>query len=201
MDFAKVPLDQLIRVRGESSLGSLDQTTSPHTFKFQNSKTEYYGGTENGSFHGKGTLVFENGGKFEAVWENGIAVRDGKYTFPDGLDYDEDNWDYCTGLDRRFYVERRNGLKSAGRSNFVDKEVAGVSGFVHKIPENSFDTADGYYLADERRVYTYSGEFLRVADDDEHEFTLKYCRKGADGFVGDKTKWRMNQPKQPSKIL
>jgi len=38
----------------------------------------------------------------------------GKYTFADGLPYEEENWEYCDGYDRRFYTEIKNGLKPAG---------------------------------------------------------------------------------------
>ena len=31
--------------------------------------------------HGKGTLFFENGGKYEATWDNGIATEVFKYIF------------------------------------------------------------------------------------------------------------------------
>lgn len=68
-------------------------------------------------FHGHGVLYFPNGGQFEAEWERGRAVGQGsggEYTFKDGLKYEEDNWQYCDGLDRRFYSEICNGIKPAG---------------------------------------------------------------------------------------
>lgn len=39
----------------------------------------------------------------------------GHYTFSDGLQYEETDWDYCDGYDRCFYTERRHGLKPAGK--------------------------------------------------------------------------------------
>lgn len=42
-------------------------------------------------------------------------VFQGQYTFADGLEFDEQNWEYCDGYDRRFYTEIRNGLKPAGK--------------------------------------------------------------------------------------
>ena len=30
---------------------------------------------KDGMFHGKGTLFFENGGKYDATWANGIAIE------------------------------------------------------------------------------------------------------------------------------
>lgn len=40
-------------------------------------------------------------------------------TFADGLQYQETDWDYCDGYDRRFYSERCNGLRPAGSCYFV----------------------------------------------------------------------------------
>jgi hypothetical protein len=30
---------------------------------------------KDGEFHGKGTLFFPNGSKYDATWENGIAIE------------------------------------------------------------------------------------------------------------------------------
>lgn len=68
-------------------------------------------------FHGYGTLHFTNGGKFEAEWERGKAVgpgAGGQYTFKDGLQYQEDEWKYCDGVDRRFWTEVCKEIKPAG---------------------------------------------------------------------------------------
>ena len=69
-------------------------------------------------FHGRGTLYFSNGGKFESEWERGRAVGSagsgGQYTFKDGLRYEESEWKYCDGVDRRFWTEVCQGIKPAG---------------------------------------------------------------------------------------
>lgn len=39
----------------------------------------------------------------------------GKYTFADGLMYEEEDWKYCDGYDRRFYTEITGNLRPAGR--------------------------------------------------------------------------------------
>lgn len=68
-------------------------------------------------FHGYGTLHFTNGSKFEAEWEKGKAVgpgAGGQYTFRDGLQYQEDEWKYCDGVDRRFWTEVCEEIKPAG---------------------------------------------------------------------------------------
>ena len=69
-------------------------------------------------FHGRGTLYFPNGGKFEAEWERGRAVGSsgsgGQLTFRDGLQYQETDWRYCDRIDRRFWTEICHGIKPAG---------------------------------------------------------------------------------------
>ena len=37
-------------------------------------ETRYEGDMKDGTFHGRGTLYFPNGSKYEAIWENGIAT-------------------------------------------------------------------------------------------------------------------------------
>ena len=43
----------------------------------------------------------------------------GKYTFADGLPYEEENWEYCDGYDRRFFTEIKSGLQPAGTVHTV----------------------------------------------------------------------------------
>ena len=43
-----------------------------------------------------------------------ICLFQGKYTFADGLPYEEEDWEYCDGYDRRFYTEICEGLRPAG---------------------------------------------------------------------------------------
>ena len=38
-------------------------------------QTKYEGEMKDGMFHGKGTLFFTNGSKYEATWENGKALE------------------------------------------------------------------------------------------------------------------------------
>ncbi|XP_072016006.1 MORN repeat-containing protein 5-like [Amphiura filiformis] len=143
--------------------------------------TKYEGDMKDGQFHGKGTLFFPNGSKYEATWENGIAVQ-GKYTFADGLGYDEPEWLYCDGYDRRFYTEVCDGLKPAGRSQLTNRIPP------RDIPEGCYDTGDGFYNPDTRVIVDYNHKFLRNADDDEHEWIVRTCRKGWDEIVGYKPK-------------
>ncbi|KAK7095211.1 MORN repeat-containing protein 5-like [Littorina saxatilis] len=139
--------------------------------------TRYEGEMKDGMFHGKGTLYFPNGSKYEASWEDGMALE-GKYTFADGLQYEEENWEYCDGYDRRFYTEICKGLKPAGRSQLTNKVPPLV------IPEGCYDCGDGFYDPNSRVVVDYKMKFLRNADDDEHDWIVKTCRKGWDEYVG-----------------
>ena len=82
-------------------------------YYFENGNV-YVGEFLNNSFHGTGTIHFPGSGKYDATWSYGKAI-DGKYTFNDGLEYQEENWTYCTPADRRFYTEHLKGIRPAGR--------------------------------------------------------------------------------------
>ncbi|XP_039252519.1 MORN repeat-containing protein 5-like [Styela clava] len=145
-------------------------------------ETQYVGDLKDGTFHGKGTLFFPNKSKYEGEWKNGRVVS-GKYTFADGLEYNsEEDWEYCDGYDRRFYTEICHGLKPAGRSQLTNRIPP------RRIPENHYDCGDGFYNPSTRIVTDYNQKFLRNADDDEHEWIVKECRKGWDEIVGYKGK-------------
>ena len=49
-----------------------------------------------------------------AKWDRGKMIE-GRYYFYDTLEFkDQDNWDYCTIKDRRFYTENLKGLRPDG---------------------------------------------------------------------------------------
>ncbi|XP_035463241.1 MORN repeat-containing protein 5 isoform X1 [Scophthalmus maximus] len=136
-------------------------------------ETKYEGEMKEGMFHGKGVLHFPNGSKHEATWENGKAIQ-GSFTFADGLQYHEQDWDYCDGNDRRFYSERCNGLRPAGESQLTDLHPPRV------IPDSCYDCGDGFYDPTTRVITSYAGQFLRNADDEEHEWIVRTCRRAWD---------------------
>ncbi|KAK1334194.1 hypothetical protein QTO34_005194 [Cnephaeus nilssonii] len=159
-------------------------------------ETRYVGEMKDGMFHGQGTLYFPNGSRYDAIWEKGLAVK-GTYTFSDGLQYDAKNWHYCDGYDRRFYTEICHGLKPTGISQLSNMDPP------RKIPAGYYDCGDGFYNPKTRVVRDYKNHFLRNAgmfiltpcgtcslfshphaDDDEHEWIIRTCRKGWDEFVG-----------------
>ncbi|XP_007474657.1 MORN repeat-containing protein 5 isoform X1 [Monodelphis domestica] len=143
--------------------------------------TKYKGLMKDGMFHGKGTLYFPSGSKYEATWEKGRIIK-GHYTFADGLKYDEEQWHYCDGYDRRFYTEICEGLKPAGISQLTNLDPP------RRIPEGCYDCGDGFYDPETRVVRDYRNRFLRNADDDEHEWIIRTCRKGWDEFIEHRAK-------------
>nr|XP_017528546.2 MORN repeat-containing protein 5 isoform X1 [Manis javanica] len=144
-------------------------------------KTKYIGEMKDGTFHGPGTLYFPSGSRYDAIWKNGLVVK-GTYTFSDGLQYKEKNWYYCDSYDRRFYTEICYGLKPAGISQLTNIDPP------RKVPNGHYDCGDGFYNPLTRVIMDYRNRFLRNADDDEHEWIIRTCRKGWDEIVGHRPK-------------
>ncbi|NWU54303.1 MORN5 protein, partial [Dromas ardeola] len=143
--------------------------------------TEYRGALRDGTFHGEGELLFPNGGTYRAVWHRGVPTQ-GKYTFADGLEYKDKKWHYCDGYDRRFYTEICSGLKPAGISQLTNLDPP------RKIPVGCYDCGDGFYNPETRVIVDYKLRFLRNADDDEHEWIIRTCRKAWDETTEHKPK-------------
>merc|ERR1712098_9999 len=144
------------------------------------SGTRYCGEMKDGQFHGSGVLHMTTGARIDGTWADGKMVE-GKLTFADGLQFeDSDDWAFCQPTDRRFYTEQCNGIRPAGRSQLTNDHPP------RKIPEGHYDTGDGFYDPVKRIVNNYEGAFLRYADDEEHEWNIKYCRKAWDEIVGFK---------------
>ena len=61
-----------------------------------------------------------------------ILQFQGKYTFADGLRYEEENWEYCDGYDRRFYTEIQGGLQPAGTLTNIEVLIFGHHNFADK---------------------------------------------------------------------
>ncbi|XP_075761527.1 MORN repeat-containing protein 5 isoform X1 [Pelodiscus sinensis] len=119
-------------------------------------ETKYKGTMKDGMFHGKGILYFPNGSKYEGIWDCGI-LKEGKYTFADGLEFKDKKWHYCDGYDRRFYTEICSGLKPAGISQLTNLDPP------RRIPESCYDCGDGFYNPKTRVVVDYKLRFLRNA--------------------------------------
>ncbi|XP_069729667.1 MORN repeat-containing protein 5 isoform X1 [Phaenicophaeus curvirostris] len=143
--------------------------------------TEYRGALRDGLMEGEGELLFPGGGRFRAVWHRGLPAQ-GKYTFADGLEYRDEKWHYCDGYDRRFYTEICFGLKPAGTSQLTNLDPP------RKIPEGCYDCGDGFYNPETRVIVDYKLRFLRNADDEEHEWIIRTCRKAWDETIKHKPK-------------
>lgn len=72
--------------------------------------SKYVGGFVKGHFHGQGKIVYPEGHTVEGKWEAGRLVER-RLVFADGLDFKENEWDYCTGADRRFHTERLTQIR------------------------------------------------------------------------------------------
>jgi hypothetical protein len=86
-----------------------------------------------------------------------LFILQGRYTFADGLKYEEEDWEYCDGYDRRFYTEIKDNLKPAGRSQLTNRVPP------RTIPDGCYDCGDGFYDPNTRVVNDYHLKFLRNA--------------------------------------
>jgi len=147
-------------------------------FFFENGNV-YEGEFLNNQFHGQGTITFPGSGKYEATWVFGKA-SDGKYTFGDGLGYQEKDWKYCTPEDRRYRTEREDGIRPAGHDQLTDSR-----GF-RELPRGCYDVGDGYLNPVDNLVYQYrtsangATKALRPAEDGELAWAKEKCRVGGD---------------------
>lgn len=72
--------------------------------------SRYEGEFSKGNFHGQGKIVYPNGNCVEGTWNEGVLTQR-KMIFADGLEYAENDWNYCEGEDRRFQIERLTEIK------------------------------------------------------------------------------------------
>lgn len=54
----------------------------------------------NGMLHGHGSMHWPLGQRIDGTWNRG-KITQKRYTFADGLSYEEEGWEYCTLPDRR----------------------------------------------------------------------------------------------------
>ncbi|KRX05768.1 hypothetical protein PPERSA_09908 [Pseudocohnilembus persalinus] len=130
----------------------------------------YKGQFFKGQFHGEGTLIYPNGGKYVAKWDNG-KMKTGNYFFNDNLQYEFDDWKYCTGDDRRFYPEHKDGIQPAGATQMTREKDQ-----PNEIPEGTYDVGVGYYEPIKSIIYKYDGNVLRTPSEEEVEDIMKKCR-------------------------
>lgn len=134
---------------------------------------KYSGHFCDGQFHGSGTMLLKDGGKFEGDWFRGKFVS-GKFVFADGLEYQdgEGGWEYCTTKDPRFYSEIQAGVPKEGPliQDTADPRPA-------LLPLGCFDCIDGYFDPVMGAVRDFrSHAELRRPDQEEVRWIRKHCR-------------------------
>ena len=134
------------KYRGDTKNGRME---GHGKFFFPNGNV-YVGEFLNNAFHRSGTIHFPGSGKFEATWARG-AASNGRYTFGDGLSYDETDWAYCTAADRRFHTEHKADIKPAGQD-----QLSNLSGAARILPRGCYDVSDGYLNPEDGLVYDLS---------------------------------------------
>lgn len=119
-------------------------------------------------FHGVGSLTYPNRSRIEGIWDKG-HMTSYRYYYPDDLCFGP----YCQMPDRSFILERRFGLKPAGRSLEIN------SFDPREIPTGCYDTVDGFY--DPQKKYVFDRldpkHIIRIPTKSEHLWILKHCRK------------------------
>ena len=129
----------------------------------------FEGGFRDGQFHGPGRLHFPGKGTFVGEWAHG-KVTTGTYVFADGLEFAEKDWQYLLESDRRFWSEIQEGIVGGDCVQLTNRDPP------PDIPLGCYDVGDGYYCPTDRHVYTYRGDVLRTATDEEERFALSSCR-------------------------
>jgi len=140
------------------------------TFTYPNG-VEYEGQFFKGKFHGEGTLKYNNGGYYKGIWKEGKMIN-GDYYFFDDLKFEEGKWDYCTGQDRSFNFERKNGIKPSGQTQLIN-DPAGEK----QIPAGTYDTGEGFFDPIRSLIYNYEGTtLLRTPNAEEVDWIVRNCR-------------------------
>lgn len=92
-----------------TGFGSVSPTPLIHTTKTMVTTAEsFLLAARSQLFPGKKALALASSGAYV------LLSSQGKYTFNDGLQYEDKHWHYCDSYDRRFYTEICYGLKPSG---------------------------------------------------------------------------------------
>ncbi|XP_023017935.1 MORN repeat-containing protein 5 [Leptinotarsa decemlineata] len=145
------------------------------TYKYPHGAV-YQGYFKDGQFHGDGTITYPKGQELDGTWLNGKLLSF-VYRFADGLEY-HSQWNYCQQPDRTFQIECYQGLQPP------QKEFLTNSRFYQDIPENCYDTGDGYYEPQNKLIYNFKHRAMRVCRPHEEKIIRKHFRQIADEPVG-----------------
>ncbi|XP_055854292.1 MORN repeat-containing protein 5-like [Episyrphus balteatus] len=126
---------------GTSYTGKLDsegQMTGLGTYSYPNG-TEYRGHLKNGQFHGSGMIIdIKSKFKMCGYFINGKCDKYDIF-FGDGLEYNQENWSYCTESDRRFWIEINQGIPAVGETFLTNDKPSRI------IPPGHYDTGEGFF--------------------------------------------------------
>jgi hypothetical protein len=93
----------------------------------------------------------------------------GSYTFKDGLQYNDEQWKYCTKKERRFYSETIEGIKPSGHTN--------MSANGKEVPKGCYDAGDGYYDPEKKVICSFDdGSVLRTPNSRDAEIIMSKSR-------------------------
>ena len=113
------------------------------------------------------------GGRFEGDFEKGKYIR-GTFYFDDGLDYDDQDWKYCSEEDPRFWCERQEGISIKGPLKYPCANPRPP-----RLPLGCYDTIDGYFDPKAGCVREYfSHHEIRRPDPEEIRWIQSNCRVG-----------------------
>ncbi|XP_046737862.1 uncharacterized protein LOC124406480 [Diprion similis] len=131
--------DEVIFVDGSRYKGTWDALGMAGVGRYRMPHDVLYDGRMwDGMQHGQGRLEYPGKQKIDGFWSRG-QLQKWRYTFSDGLVYEEENWTYCKFPDRRFNQSKLNGLNPAGRSRRTQHQPTKV------IPAGSYDAGDGIF--------------------------------------------------------
>lgn len=99
---------------------------------------------KNNEFHGSGLMIYPNGSRIEGYWNNGKLITGVIST--ERFVYDEG---YCRMPDRRFEIEIETALEPAHQEYLTNRVSPRV------IPEECYDSGDGFYDPKKRVVINY----------------------------------------------
>ncbi|XP_043276607.1 uncharacterized protein [Venturia canescens] len=158
--------------------------------------TIYEGEIRDGMFHGQGSFYWTGNRRLDVVHIRG-ELKEYKYQFPDDLNYEDINGEYCKFPDRRFHESMKKGLKPGGRTLKTARPTAKV------LPAGCYDTGDGVFYPKTQRITSYddSKEVLRIPSAEEYSWILEKCRKSWSEPTGYRAElnenWAENPPNLP----
>lgn len=99
-------------------------------------------------------------------------LKSQEYFFFDNLKFEQKNWDYCVGEDRRFNYERNHGIKPSGQTQLKNDPQGEVP-----IPAGTYDTGDGFFDPIRSLVFSYDAKtIMRTPNAKEVDWITRTCR-------------------------